>query len=114
MPDLEEIRKKRMREFLLQQQMQQKAEQQIQEQLQKEQVEAQIKEIIHRILSQEARERLGNIRLANQSFARSIEVLLIQLYQVGKITKPLSDQQFKELLMKLKERKKRDIKIKRR
>ncbi len=113
MPDLEEIRKKRMQE-LLRQQVQEQAQQQIQNQVQEEQIEAQIKKILPHILTPEARERLGNIKVARPQVARGVEILLIQLYQAGKIPKPLSDEQFKDILVKLKEDRKKDIRIERR
>lgn len=108
MSDLEEIRKKKMQELL-----RQKNQQQVQQQFQKKQIDAQIKKLIHHILSPEARERLGNIRAAKPNFARRVEVLLIQLYQGGRIPEPLSDEQFKKLLKKLKQGRKKDITIKR-
>lgn len=113
MSDLEEIRKKRVQE-LLAQQLQQQAQQQLQNQIQEEQVEAQIKKIMHLILTPQARERLGNIKVVRPQVARSVEILLIQLYQTGRIPKPLSDSEFKELLVKLKEGRKEETKIKRR
>ena len=99
---------------LLSQQMQQQAQQQIENQIQEEQIGAQIKKIIHHILTTKARERLGNIKVVKPEVARSVEILLIQLYQAGRIAQPLSDQQFKEILIKLKGGKKKDIKIERR
>lgn len=101
--ELEAIRQKRLMQ-MLQQQSQQQSQQQIQQQIQEEQIGAQIKLIIHQILEPEARERLGNIRLARPEFARQIEIFLIQLYQAGRLPKRLSDAQFKEILEKLHEK----------
>jgi len=65
-----------------------------------------IKMIINRILTPEARERLGNIRLARPEFARQIEILLIQLYQAGQLPKKLTDEKLKEILERIHSRKK--------
>lgn len=110
MSELEEIRKRRMQE-LLQRQVQEQTQEQFQRQLQEQQIESQIKMIINRILTPEARQRLGNIRTARPDFARSVEIFLIQLYQAGRLPKQVDDKTFKEILLKLKEGK-RDIKIK--
>lgn len=77
---------------------------------QEQQVAQQIKVIIDRILSPEARSRLGNIRAANPEYARQIEVLMIQLAQSGRLPKEISDDQFKQILLKIKEGQ-RDTKI---
>lgn len=103
--ELERIRQQKLRQML-----QQQAQQQIQQQIQEEQISAQIKLIINQILDPEARERLGNIRLARPEFARQIEILLIQLYQAGRLPERLTDAQFKEILKKL-HAKKRETRI---
>ena len=103
--DLEILRQKRLREM-----MQQQDQQQMQHQAQEEQVATQIKGIIHQILTPEARDRLGNIRLARPEFARQVEILLIQLYQSGQLPKKLTDEKLKEILTKI-HGKKKDTKI---
>ncbi len=110
MSELEELRQKRMRELLAQQQAQRDVQEQVQYQMQEQEVERQIHFIITQILSSEARERLGNIRIARAQFARQIEVLLIQLYQAGKLPSKISDEQFKAILAQLKGRQ-RDTRI---
>ncbi|MEM0243515.1 MAG: DNA-binding protein [Candidatus Aenigmatarchaeota archaeon] len=59
------------------------------------------REIIRKILSYEARERLARIRLAKPEFAEKVEALLIQLFISGKIKEQLSDEKFKDLLKKI-------------
>lgn len=110
MSELEDLRKKRMAQ-LMQQQTQPQMQQQMQHQLQEEQVDSQIGLIIRKILAPDARERLGNIRAAMPEFARQIEVVLIQLYQSGRLPTHLTDVQFKEILVKLRGER-REIKIK--
>ena len=70
-------------------------------------VEAQKKEfeekkfhLMRRILSQEGRQRLENIRMVKPQFAEQIELQLIQLYQTGQLKGaiPLPDNAFKKLL----------------
>jgi programmed cell death protein 5 len=98
MPELDELRQKRLQELqLLQQRAQQ---QQFEQQMKAEEIERQINLIMCRIMTAEARERLANIRLARPEFARQVEVLLIQLYQAGRL-KALDDKQFKAMLSKI-------------
>ena len=99
MSDLDELRAKRIRELEMMQQ-QSSAQNQLEEQIKSQEVEKQIKHIMSKIMSPEAQSRLANIRLARPDFARQIEVLLIQLYQGGRLTE-LTDDQFKELLKKI-------------
>jgi programmed cell death protein 5 len=103
--DLETLRQKRLRDA-----MQQQTQQQMQQQAQEEQIASQIKGIINQILTPEARNRLGNIRLARPEFARQVEILLIQLYQAGQLPQKLTDEKLKEILTRI-HGKKKDIKI---
>jgi programmed cell death protein 5 len=102
MSELDELRQRRMRELLAREQAQRDVQEQVQERLAEQEVERQIRYIITQILSPEARERLGNIRLARPPFARQIEILLIQLYQAGKLPARISDEQFKAILNQIK------------
>lgn len=79
---------------------------------QEEHVNAQIKALLRHIMTPEARERLGRIRVAKPQYAEWLENQLIQLYQAGRIQEKLNDQQFRQLLITLKP-KKRDINIRR-
>ena len=101
MADIEELRQRRMQQ-VLQQQMQQQLQQQAQQQFQEDEISSQIKLIINKILTPEARERLGNIRTVRPSYARQIEILLIQLYQAGKLPSQLTDEGLKEILSRIK------------
>jgi programmed cell death protein 5 len=98
MSELDELRQKRLRE--LQMMQQQGPQQAVERQLQAQQMEEQIGTIMRQIMTQEARERLANIRMAKPEFARQVEILLIQLYQGGRL-KQLTDDQFKALLAKI-------------
>ncbi len=57
--------------------------------------------ILRMILTEEARERLMRIKLARPDFARLIENQLILLAQSGKIVRPLTDEEFKEILKRI-------------
>lgn len=84
-------------------------QQQIQAQ---QQMEMQKQAILRRILTPEARQRLTNLKMVKQEFAQQIELQLIQLAQQGRVSIPLSDEQLKEILLKLQPRR-REIKIRR-
>ncbi|NCT00376.1 MAG: hypothetical protein COS36_06980 [Candidatus Altarchaeum sp. CG03_land_8_20_14_0_80_32_618] len=102
MPDdeLGEIRKRKM-----QQMFQERMQEQYRAEEQERQVSQQLKTITDKILTSEASERLNNIRFAMPDFASQIEILLVQLYQAGKIRGQIDDKQFKEILIRLKSNK---------
>jgi programmed cell death protein 5 len=103
--EIEEIRRRRM--LQLQQQI---AEAQRQERAQRE-YETQKQAVLRQILTPEARSRLTNLKIVKPDFADQIEIQLIQLAQAGRITAPLTDEQLKNILRQLQERR-RDIKVK--
>ncbi|MEM2203379.1 MAG: DNA-binding protein [Sulfolobales archaeon] len=73
--------------------------------------EALRQELLRRILTYEARERLANLRLVKPELVKSIEDQLIALAQSGRIKIPISDDELKTILQNLFERTRRDIKI---
>ncbi|ODS42369.1 MAG: hypothetical protein MSIBF_03330 [Candidatus Altiarchaeales archaeon IMC4] len=103
--ELERIRQERM-----QQMMQQANEESFQQQMQEKEIGMQIHAIINKILSPDARERLGNLRTAMPEFARQVEILLIQLYQAGRLPKVLSDKEFKEILVQIDSKRRGNVK----
>lgn len=74
--------------------------------------EALKKEIIRKILTKEALERLGRVRVANPLVATQLEIYLFQLYQSGKLQETIDDKKLKEILNVLTPERK--MKIKRR
>ena len=104
--ELESLRKRRMLE--LQQRM---AEEQKQVQAQ-QQLESQKQALLRRILTPEARSRLTNLNMVKPEFTEQLELQLIQLAQQGRINLPITDEQLKELLVKLQSGR-RDYKIRR-
>jgi len=57
--------------------------------------------ILKKILSKEAKERLGRIRMVKPELAAQLELYLIQLYQTGKLKKEISDKELKAILNSL-------------
>ncbi|MFH1403121.1 MAG: DNA-binding protein [Candidatus Altiarchaeota archaeon] len=100
MSELDELRQKRIRQ-LVQQQSQQNIQEQLQEQMRAEEVNSQIKHIVSKLMDSEARDRLNNIRLVKPEFARQVEVLLIQMYQTGRIRERMNDETFRAILDKI-------------
>jgi programmed cell death protein 5 len=93
--ELEALRKRRMLE--LQQRM---AEEQQQAQA-RQQLEGQKQALLRRILTPEARSRLTNLKMVKPEFTEQLELQLIQLAQTGRIAIPITDEQLKELLIRL-------------
>lgn len=62
--------------------------------------------ILKKVLSKEAIERLGRIRLVKPELASQLELYLVQLYQAGKLKKELSDKELKAILNRLTSKKK--------
>jgi programmed cell death protein 5 len=106
--ELERIRQKKLQEI-----KQQALQHQIAEQQQKD-YETKKYQVMRLILSQEARQRLENIRMVKPQFAEQVELQLIQLYQGGRLrgATPLQDKAFKKLLEQITSSGKKEFKIK--
>jgi programmed cell death protein 5 len=84
-----------------------------QEQLrQQEKIEEIKKQILSSILTKEAYERLGRVRIVNPQLAAQVELYLLQIYQAGKIRERITDNKMKEILMAVSENKEINIKRK--
>ncbi len=92
--ELDAIRRRKLAEL-----QQQAAQQQVSETQHKD-YENKKYQIMRKILSQDGRQRLENIRIVKPQFAEQIEMQLIQLFQSGKLrgATPLPDNAFKKLL----------------
>ncbi len=108
--DLENLKKKRLQELQQQMAMQGAFEEQ---ESQQEEMDQQKKVIMRAILTPQARERLGRIKVARPDVAESIENQLIMLAQSGRLKSKINDEQLVMLLSKIMPKKK-DISIKRR
>ena len=104
--ELDALRKRRMHE-LQQRMVDEQREVQAQQQL-----EGQKQSLLRRILTPEARSRLTNLKMVKPEFTQQLELQLIQLAQQGRINIPITDEQLKELLVKL-QSSKRDYTIRR-
>ncbi len=93
--ELDDIRKRRLQELRRQLADEQSQSQRIAE------VEGKKQSLLRQILTPEARERLGRIRLVRPEFVEQLELQLIQAAQSGRIKLPITDTQLKELLTKL-------------
>lgn len=56
------------------------------------------KTLLMNILTKEARERLGRLKLVKPDLALQLEMYLVQLYQSGKIRGRLDDSSIKDIL----------------
>ena len=75
-------------------------------------LESQKQSLLRRILSPEARSRLTNLQMVKPEFTKQLEMQLIQLAQAGRVKLPITDEQLKELLVRLQSGK-RDYTIRR-
>ena len=108
--ELENLKKKRLQELQQQAAFQQELDAQ---EDQNQEFEKQKKMILVKILTPEARERLGRIKIARPKVVENIEAQLIMAAQSGQLKNKINDEQLRILLSKAIP-KKRDIKIKRR
>jgi len=72
--------------------------------------EALKKEAIRKILTKDALERLGRVRVVNPLVATQLEIYLFQLYQSGKLTETIDDKRLKQILEVLTPQRKMKIK----
>ena len=107
--ELEKLRKKRLQELQQQASIQESMEDQ---EAQQKQFEEQKKMILRSVLTPDARQRLGRIKIARPEIGESIENQIIMAAQSGQLKNKINDEQLRMLLSKAIP-KKRDIKIKR-
>lgn len=105
--DLEQIRKRRLEQLQAQQSGMQGPSTE-----EAEQAQARKSALLRRVLA-EGRERLNSIRLTRPDFADSVESQLLALYQSGRLTGTITDEQLKQLLKQIAP-KKQNIRITRR
>ena len=105
----EEIEELRRRKLL---QLQRRLAQEQQRMQVEQEIEVQKQAVLRRILTPEARQRLTNLKMVKPEFADQLELQLIQLAQQGRVNIPITDEQLKDILVKLQSQR-REIKIRR-
>ena len=108
--ELKNLRKRKLEELQRQRQFQESLDEQ---EDQKKEFQDKKRMILRTILTTEAKERLGRIKVARPELADAIENQLIILAQSGQLKTKINDEQLQMLLTRLVP-KKRDINIKRR
>ena len=103
MPEIEEIKKRKLKELMREQQEAQ--QEQLNEEIQLQQRIQQLEVIVKQKLTKKAMERYSNLKIAHPEKAVQILVLLVQAIQTGKINQ-INDEQLKDLLKKLAPKKK--------
>lgn len=111
--ELEEIRRRRMAQVQEQQAQAQAGPEAAyrQEQAQAE-MEARKAELLRKILTPEARERLTTLRMSRPALVEQLEMQLISLAQSGRVQSMIDDEQLKQLLAQV-QPPKRETSIKR-
>jgi len=104
--ELEEIRRRKLQELQRQQDYNAQAKQR------GDVMEAQRQNILRGILTPEARERLGRVKMAYPDVAGQVEDQLVMLAQSGRLNRMIDDETLRDLLGRLVPQR-RDIKIQR-
>jgi len=105
-PELDEIRRRKLAQLQQQQDYQAEASRQA------DMADSQRQNILRGILTPEARERLGTLKIAYPDIAAQVEDRLIMLAQSGRLNQLIDDATLKEILTRLVPSK-REITIKR-
>jgi programmed cell death protein 5 len=104
--ELEELRRRKIAEIQRQRDQQAMAEEQ------SKQMEANRQAIMRQILTPEARQRLGTVKIAYPDLATAVEDQLIRLAQSGRIDRQVDDATLRQILRKVAPQK-REISIER-
>ncbi len=111
--DLEEIRRKRMAQIQEQQNAINTDQNNIYRQEQaRAEIEAKKQELLRKILTSDARERLVTLKMSRPTLVEQLEYQLISMAQSGHIQSMIDDDQLKNLLYQI-QPKKRETTIKR-
>ena len=106
MNEEDEIRKRKMEEL-----KQQYAQQNAEEQRQGE-AEAQLSAVLRKVLTDEARTRLNNVKLVNKDLYLKVSQALIYFVQAKRLQGKMGDAELKDLLSKMSAKKEINIKRK--
>lgn len=96
--ELEEIRRRKMQEL-----QRSAAENQMEDEQRKSQEleRARKQQILRQILTPEARERLGNVKLVKPELAENVENQLIQLAGMGRVNRMITDSDVRDILERI-------------
>lgn len=75
-----------------------------------QQIEQLKKQLLTKMLTKEAFERLGRVRTVNPELAGQVELYLIQVYQTGQLKQQVTDGKLKDILKALSQKKEMRIK----
>ena len=110
--ELEEIRRRRLAQMQDQKGQMSPEQAAYQQEQAKSEMEARKQEILRKILTPEARERLTTLRMSRPALVEQLEMQLISLVQSGRIQNMIDDEQLKQLLTQV-QPPKRETSIKR-
>jgi len=102
---IDELKKKKMEEIkekILSEQNQQ-FQKQYKEQAKLQQQVVMLESIAKQFLDKEAMERYGRMKIAHGAVAIRAAALIAQAAQLGQLSAPLTDEEFKKLLVKIQE-----------
>lgn len=105
--DAEDIKKKQLEK------MKEKSQSSEGQEQAEEELEAKKKALLRKVMTSDARERLGRVKVARPQVAEKVESQIIMLAQRGQVQGKIDDETLKKLLKKLTDKGK-DINIKRR
>lgn len=108
MSELEEIKKKKLKE--LQSQLANEQQQQIKEKVELQHQIEYLENIARQYLTKEAISRYGNVKTAHPEKAVQVIAIIAQAVSNGQLKEKITDEQFKQLLQNL-EKPKKDYKI---
>ncbi len=108
--ELEELRRRRLME--LQKEAMVNEDSSRREEEERKALQKERQELLKRLLTPEAIQRLSNVRLARPEVAENVENQIIALAQSGRLNRMITDSELKAILARLTE--KREIKIERR
>lgn len=104
--ELEKLREKKK------QKLEEKGAEEQQEKMEEEMKEKR-KQELRKVLTKDAIERLGRVRLANEDLAKQLETYLVRLSQAGQIKNKITEDKLKQILKSVKQEQKKDWDIKR-
>lgn len=77
----------------------------LQQAQQMKQLEEMKKQLLTKILTKEAFERLSRVRAVNPQLTAQVELYLLNIFQSGKLLQPITEEKLKEVLQSLTEKK---------